>query len=50
MTDFTTYLRSSFLLTVPDKYMYSTGKYLYSAVIEFIKLNMKGIVRILRIG
>lgn len=45
MTDFTTYLRSSFLLTMPGKYMYSTGKYLYSALTELIKLNMKGIVR-----
>lgn len=46
MADFTTYLRSSFLLTMPGK----LGKYLYSAITEFIKLNMKGIVRILRIG
>lgn len=37
-------------MTVPGKYVYSAGKYLYSTLREFINLNMKGIVRIPRIG
>lgn len=49
MADFTTYMRSSFLLTVPGKYMYSADKFLCSAFTEFIKLNIRIIKVIIRI-